>query len=199
MKSGRAYHMTARAQAAADTGRRILDAMRALFEELPYERITLQSVAGRAGVTLQTVLRRFGSKDGLLSAAAALGMEEIAAQRGEASAGDVAGAIANLFDHYEAWGRVSLRMLEQEERIPQIGELTRGARQFHAQWVDRVFVDALRGRRGQAREMLRSQLVAVTDVYMWKLLRLDQGLNRAQAERAVKGIVEALGGAGGGA
>jgi len=34
--------------------------------------------------------------------------------------------------------------------------------------------------------------VAVTDVYIWKLLRRDQGLDRAQTEAALREMVGAL-------
>jgi len=33
-------------------------------------------------------------------------------------------------------------------------------------------------------------LVAATDVYVWKLLRRDQGLDRAAAEHVVRRLVE---------
>ena len=184
--------MGARAEAAAETGRRILAAMQVLFAEQPYDRITLEEVAQRAGVTLQTVLRRFGSKDGLLAAAAAEAGARVQAQRDEAPVGDVAGSIRNLFDHYEEWAQVSLRLLEQEERIAEIAALARAGRDVHAAWIERVFAAALRSVRGQARELLRNQLIAVTDVYVWKLLRRDRGLSRPAAERAVTGLVEAL-------
>lgn len=184
--------MSARAEAAAETGRRILAAMQALFIEHPYDELTLAMVAHRAGVTLQTVLRRFGSKDGLLAAAAEEGRARIVTQRAEAPAGDVTGAVRNVFDHYEEWGRLSLRLLEQEDRVPQIGAFTREGRDLHAAWVERVFADALRGRRGSARTVRHAQLVALTDVYLWKLLRIDRGLPRPVAERAVTEMIEAL-------
>ncbi len=184
--------MRSRAEAAAETGRRIIEAMATLFAEQPFDRITLEMVASRAEVTVQTVLRRFGSKDGLLAATAADARERIAAQRGEARPGDRPGAVRVLFDHYEAWGHLSLRLLEQEERLPEIGALTAEGRRMHAEWVERVFADLLSGREGPAGELLRGQLVAVTDVYVWKVLRLDRGLDRASAERAVLELLEAL-------
>lgn len=184
--------MTARAAAVEETGRRIVAAMQALFGEVPYARLTLEMVAERAAVTQQTVLRRFGSKEGLLVAAAADARARITAQRAEAPAGDGAAAVAGLFDHYEAWGRVSLKLLEQEEQLEEVAAITREGRAIHAAWVDRVFADALGGRRDGPREPLRSQLVAVTDVYVWKILRVDRGLSRDQAEQAVLGLVEAL-------
>jgi hypothetical protein len=46
--------------------------------------------------------------------------------------------------------------------------------------------------RGAARQRRLAQLVAVTDVYTWKLLRRDKGLSRDQTVLAVRELVEAL-------
>lgn len=184
--------MRSRADAAAETGRRIIASMAALFAERPYDHITLEEVAARAAVTVQTVIRRFGSKDGLLAATAADVRERIATQRAEAPAGDPPAAVRNLFDHYEEWGRLALRLLEQEERVPEVGALTAEGRRMHAEWVERVFADTLSGCGGLEGEVLRGQLVAVTDVYVWKILRVDRGLDRARAEQAVLSLLRAL-------
>ena len=188
--------MSARAAAVEERGHRILAAARALFVEMPFEEITLQAIAARAGVTLQTVLRRFGSKPRLIAAAADEGMAEVEAQRGQAPVGNPSAAVRNLFDHYEEWGDVSLRLLAEEERFEQIGEITRRARALHAAWVERVFGPELARCREGARSVLRAQLIAICDVYLWKLLRRDRGLPRAEAERAVLGVIEALRAAG---
>jgi AcrR family transcriptional regulator len=184
--------MSARAEAVEERGRRILAAARALFVEMPFEEITLEAVAARADVTLQTVLRRFGSKSQLIAAAAEEGMAQVEAQRGQAPVGNAPAAVKTLFDHYEEWGDVSLRLLAQEERFEQIGEITRGARALHAAWVERVFAPELVRREEGERSVLRVQLVAICDVYLWKLLRRDMRLQRAAAERAVLGVIEAL-------
>ena len=63
----RAYRMTARAEAAEETGRRIKEAAYALFSTRLFASVTLQEIADQAGVTLQTVLRRFGSKEDLFN------------------------------------------------------------------------------------------------------------------------------------
>ena len=189
----RSYRMGARAEGAERTGRRILDATKALFAELSYEALTLQAVAQRAGVTLQTVLRRFGSKEALFAAAARAGRAEVVAQRFEAPAGDIRGVVKNLFDHYEGWGRVAMRMLEQEHRLPAIGTLAQSGRALHAQWVAQALAPQLMEVRGAAaRQMRQAQLVALTDVYVWKLLRLDQGLSRRKAEAALVEMIDAL-------
>ena len=188
--------MSARAAAVEERGHRILAAARALFVDLPIEEITLDAVAARAGVTLQTVLRRFGSKSQLIAAAAKEAMAEVEAQRGQAPVGNASVAVTNLFDHYEEWGDVSLRLLAQEERFEQVGEITRRARALHAAWVERVFGPELARRWESDRAVLRAQLIANCDVYLWKLLRRDLGLSRGQAERAVLGVIEALRAAG---
>lgn len=189
--------MGARAAAAEETGRRLVRAMQALLAERPYDELTLEAVAARAGVTLQTLLRRFGSKAGLLAAAAEEGGARIEAQRAAAPVGDAAGAVTNLFDHYEEWGDAVLRLLAQEERFAELAAIARRGRAVHAAWVERVFAPALAGRRGRARALRRSQLVAVCDVTVWRLLRKDLGLSRADAQQAVLGLVGALSSPGG--
>ena len=61
--------MGARAQAVDATRRRIVDALIALAGERPFAEVTLDAVAERAGVSVQTVLRQFGSRDGLFAEA----------------------------------------------------------------------------------------------------------------------------------
>jgi AcrR family transcriptional regulator len=190
----RPYRMQARAAAAEDTGRRLVEAMEALFVERPFEAITLEVVAARAGVTLQTLLRRFGSKSGLVVASADVVRRRIEAERNLAPIGDVPGAVANLVDHYEKYGDVALRMLAQEERFEDIAELTRRGRALHAAWIDRTFAPQLARCRGRARARRRAQLIAICDVYVWKLLRRDLGLSRDEVETAVTEMIEALGG-----
>lgn len=188
----RSYHMQARATAAEATGHRLIGAMQALFAERPFEEITLEAVAARAGVTLQTLLRRFGSKSSLFAAAAEEASARVEAERGEAPVGDTRGAVANLFEHYEKWGDVALRLLAQEERSEEIAKITQRGRAIHARWVERVFAPALARGSAGLRKLRRAQLVAICDVYLWKLLRRDLGLSRPDSERAVLEIVQAI-------
>lgn len=48
----------------------ILDAARALFADVGFERTTIRAVAGRAGVDPALVMQYYGSKDGLFAASA---------------------------------------------------------------------------------------------------------------------------------
>lgn len=194
----RTYQMRARAAAAEETHRRIVEAMVALYTERWFDRIALEEIATRAGVTMQTILRRFGSKEGLLAAAAEEQKRLVAQQRLAAPIDDVAGAIRNLFDHYEQFGDLVLRSLAQEDRYAPIRLLTDYGRQFHRDWVELVFAGRLAKVTGPDRERLRAQLVTVTDIYVWKLLCRDQGLGREQAELALHELIDGLDGGTGG-
>ena len=69
MTSPRPYRMVARAANVVATGERILDATVEAFWKRPSDQISLDDVARRSGVSVQTVIRRFRGKDGLLAAA----------------------------------------------------------------------------------------------------------------------------------
>jgi AcrR family transcriptional regulator len=62
----RSYDNSRRTEAARRTRRAIVDAARELFLELGYPGTTLATVAGRAGVSVQTVYFQFGNKRAVL-------------------------------------------------------------------------------------------------------------------------------------
>lgn len=191
MAARRRYTMTARAAAAAATHARILATATELFLAKPYEQVSLEEVARSAGVTVQTVLRRFGSKEGLVAAAAKIGLEQVRLQRNLAPIGDVAGAVHNLIDHYEEWGDRVLRMLMQEEQVPALRKVAEAGRDLHRHWVERTFAPWLRASRA-AHDRRLAQLIAVTDVHVWKLLRRDQGLPRSATETVLVELVQLI-------
>ena len=188
----RPYRMRARAEAAAETGRRILEAVIELHRERFWDQVSLEDIAERAGVTVQTVIRRFGSKERLIEAAAEEGNRRVTHQRYQAPVGDIEGAVENLVDHYEEWADSALRLLAQEERVPAFRSVTDAARAFHYEWVERTFAPLLAKRTGTARRRLLAELVAICDVYFWKLLRRDLGLSREQTELAIRETILAL-------
>jgi AcrR family transcriptional regulator len=194
MKSGlaqgkRRYRMTVRAEAAQSTANCILDAAIELFTDKAFEDVTLDEVAERAGITKRTVLRRFESKDRLFVAAMDRAVDQMLRQREVAPVGDVVGAVANVVAHYERWGTNRLRLLSQEDRIELVAEHVRGGRAYHRAWVEHTFGPQLAGLRGSARKRRVAALVAATDVYTWKLLRLDLGLSRAETQRTLVEII----------
>jgi AcrR family transcriptional regulator len=182
--------MRARASSAAETGERILRAVLDLHLERFHDQITLEDVADRAGVTVQTVLRRFGSKDALIASAAEHASEEVRIRRMAAPVGDIPAAVDNLLDHYDSTGTTAIRLLAQEERVPQLRVIADRGRAIHYEWVERTFAPFLEGRDG--RERIRAQLITLTDVYTWKLLHLDLGLDRAETRTALIEMIRSV-------
>jgi AcrR family transcriptional regulator len=181
----REYHQGARAVAARITGERIIDALVSLFMEQPLSEIRLADVAERAGVTVQTVIRRFENKNGLVAAAIERVGTQIAAVRSTVVPGDVRGAVANLVEHYEQAGDLSLKLLGEEPLDPSGQSLADVGREVHRRWCATVFAPTLDPLTGPVRRRRLAQLVAICDVYTWKLLRRDAGLSRAQTELAL--------------
>jgi AcrR family transcriptional regulator len=188
----RSYRMGARADAAEATAGRVLEVAVRLFTDSPYDEVSLERVAEEAGVTKRTVLRRFGSKEVLFGEAMTVARDEMIAHRQEAPVGDVAGAVANVVGQYERWGKNRLRLLEQEDRIPLIAEWVQGGREWHWGWVERVFAPQLEGVSGAERKRRHAALVVLTDVYTWRLVRLDLGLSRADTERTLVDLINRL-------
>ena len=181
--------MRARAAATAATGDRILRAVLALHVERFHEQITLEAIARRAGVTVQTLLRRFSSRDQLIEAAARYAEDIVVAQRSAAPVGDIDGAVENLLDHYERWGQSALRVLAQEERVPPLRALADRGRETHYNWVNRTFAPFIAG-RDRARR--RAAVIAMTDVFVWKVLRLDLCLSRARTAALLKDMLRTV-------
>ena len=191
--SARPYRQVVRAAKAAATGERILDAVTELFWEQPTTEISLVRVAERADVTVQTVIRRFGGRDGLFAAAAGRESARVARERDPAAvAGDPARAVRQLVDHYEAMGDRVVRMLAEETRLPALREVAEVGRVFHRRWCEDVFAATLERLDTETRPRRLAQLVAICDVYTWKLLRRDAGLSRGQTELALEELLAPL-------
>jgi len=183
MKTTRPYRMAARAAAAEATRTRILDAAVGAFAELAYDEITLARVAATAGVSGQTVINHFGGKDGLMRAAFAHAAAQIESRRNAPEAGDVPALVAALVDDYEVIGDAAVRVLALEGRVPGIDEMLAHGRRAHRDWC--------RAKLG-ARDEVLPLVVAATDVYVWRLLRRDQGLDRDATARGILRLVAPL-------
>lgn len=158
-----------RADAAQATRNRIVRST----VDLAYERgdieMTLEQIADRAGTTVRTVMRQFGSRDAVIEAGIELGAVEVAAERRDAG-GDRERSIRLLVEHYEKRGAFVLRILASEN--PGAVRVAATGRLVHRAWVEDVF--------GPTGDDVVDMLVVATDVYAWKLLRLDRGLSAAQ-------------------
>ena len=179
MAAGRAYTKVARAQAEEQTRSSLLEAADEAFLSGPWEKASLDAIASAAGVTKQTLLRHFGSKDGLLAQTLERALREVEQQRLSAPTNDIAGAVDNLLDHYEARGGRAMRSSNFELDGP-LADIGRGARQFHYDWVDHAFGRWLDVAAPEERERLRAALIATCDVQTWWILSHDLGMPRSE-------------------
>lgn len=180
--------MVRRAKAFAETRQTILDAAIQIGDP----RTPLSVIAAMAGVSERTVLRHFGSRDGLVAAAIEEGTARDEAERFAAPAGDVAGAVACLVAHYETVGDRILRLLAEEGADSQVDRLLAGGRAIHWRWVTEKLGPLLDDQSGPTQHRRLTQLAAVCDIYTWKLMRRDGRLGRAETERSICELIEAL-------
>jgi AcrR family transcriptional regulator len=190
--NSRPYKQSARSEAAAKTGWRIVEAFLARMSSAWMDEITLNDVAHDAGVTVQTVVRRFGGKEGLTQAAAQHIGSEIGTRLDPLEEGDWRGHVEAIFADYERTGDLILRLLAQEERWLALKPLLGIGRATHRARILKVYRPYLDQLSGQERETRIAALVMLTDVYSWRLLRRDQGLGHAAATRAVIELVGGL-------
>jgi AcrR family transcriptional regulator len=186
----RRYSQSARAQSAEATAQRIVDAFLARLMTQWYDEITLDRVAEDAGVTVQTVVRRFGAKEGLLANAVKTMGAQINAQRA-APPGDRGRVVDNLVADYEQTGDAVIRLLALEPRHPAVKEVLDFGRREHRQWVANAFSETLSRLGATARRSALDALVIATDVYAWKLLRRDMARSLAATAATIKHLVNA--------
>jgi AcrR family transcriptional regulator len=185
--------MGSRAETTAATRDGIVRVACDLFLERTYEDITLAEIAAAAGVSHQTVLNHFESKQGVMLAVAEVMRLRTAEIRGKAKPGDVKNAVTVLVRHYELIGDANARWAMSAERLASLATLLDEARAGHQEWLRRIFGDRLPA-DAVANNRTVNALHAATDVYTWKLLRRDLGLSRAETEKImvvlVTGILE---------
>jgi AcrR family transcriptional regulator len=187
--STRTYSQTKRAEATERSRQAILKAAQELFRDEGKFELPLDQVAARAGCSERTVLRHFGSKQGLMVAAIAAA-EQVVMESRAARPGDAVGAIRALVAHYEESGDQVLGWLALADRYPLVCQATESGTRMHERWVETVFGPELEQLERGERRLRRAVLASVTDVYLWALLRRRQGLGRKATEAAMLSLVE---------
>jgi AcrR family transcriptional regulator len=184
----RTYESAMRAESAASTRTRIVRATVDLAFLRADVDMTLEEIATRAQTSVKTILRHFGSREALITAGIEAGSVQVAAERYDPG-GDVDRSIQLLVAHYELRGVFVLRILAQDQ--PGAQRVAAAGRGVHRAWVESVFAETL-GADDGSRDALVDQLVVVTDVYAWKLLRLDRGLSAAETTDRIRSMTRAL-------
>lgn len=180
----RRYDMRARKESTEATRNAIV---RAAIEAVVAERslgITLGTVAERAGVTVKTVLRHFGSRESLIEAAYLAVRQAVLAER-VSPPGDPETAMTVLIEHYEGRGDMVLGLLAEEDDDPRARLMCEAGRTLHREWVEDVFGNEL-PLEPIERDRIIDALVVATDVYSWKLLRRDRHLTVAEVRNRMQ-------------
>jgi AcrR family transcriptional regulator len=188
----RPYKQEARAASTQRTREALLDAADQELYADRWRQASLDSLARKAGVTKQTLLRHFGSKDGLLLQALGRGAIDVFNQRFDPPSADIGGAVENLLDHYHAWGERSLRIGAWQRGPTTLAKLSQLARQAHYNWVEHAFGQWLEPLEEQTRRRRRAALIALCDVNTWWLLSHDLELSRAEMQATLTDGIERL-------
>jgi AcrR family transcriptional regulator len=184
--------MTNRAVSAAGTTQRILVSTVNEFWDSPTPDLRLETIARKSKVTVQTILRQFGSKENLISEATKFESERIQSIRNPESVSGVESAVHQLVTHYEDMGDRVLRMLAEEFRLPALSHIVDSGRKLHRKWCRDVFAKTLKSLPSAEQKIRLAQLVAICDVYTWKSLRRDCGLSCRATEKALVEMLKPL-------
>lgn len=187
----RSYRMRARAESTAATRKAIIEATYEMVLEMSYEELTLRKVADRAGVTFQTVLRHFGTKDGLITAVAETYSKKEYTLR-IARPGDTTNIAATLCARYEETADATASWEALEDRVSGIGTAIRLSREGHRTWLAGMFADALAPIAAADRDQLLAQLYAATDINTWRLWRRRLDLSSAETQAAMVAMLDAV-------
>src|SRR5262249_52947183 len=149
-----------------------------------YDQVTLNEIARTAEVSVQSIIRRYGGKDGLISAVIETMGAEIGARRA-VPPGGVTTSIARLCEVYEEYGEGVLRILAQETRYRDLKRIVEFGRREHRRLTREVYAPWLDPLAPSEQGPALDALVVATDIYTWKLFRLDMGHSAADSRAAI--------------
>jgi AcrR family transcriptional regulator len=179
MEGRRSYTQVARAEGRDRNHASLLAAAEQAFFAGSWQDSSLERIAADAGVTKQTLLRHFGSKENLLAQTYARGFAQARDQRMSAPPGDIDAAVDNLLEHYGEMGERGLKLAAMDGDR-QIAAMVQKARELHYDWVDHAFGAWLKPLRAADRRQRRAALIALCDVNTWWLLWHDLSFDRPQ-------------------
>jgi AcrR family transcriptional regulator len=194
LKMTRKYEMGVRAKAAELSSEEIIRVVGELWMKYSIHEITLQMVAQNTGVTVMTILRKFGSKEGLFDAAIRNDTSGIQDVREKAQAGNIFQAISILMTEYEYAGPAVIRTLAVENELSVAAKILKKGRELHGEWCQRIFAQYLPTSNDKEYQLMLGAFYAATDVYKWKLLRKDLGYSEEETVKifvkTVRGLLE---------
>jgi AcrR family transcriptional regulator len=189
----RKYRQTRRAEASAETTRRIVDAAIQLHTTVGPAQTTISAIAEQAGVERLTVYRHFPSEEKLLRACVTHGWERFPPPDHHAWA-----KIANperrlrtaLTEFYAYYGGVGDALLVIARDFPRVPTLAALNAPYFAKWIEMRDVLA-RGwkRRGRRRKALLAAISHSLDLSTWESLVRRQDMSDECAIELLMGMV----------
>jgi AcrR family transcriptional regulator len=189
----RRYRQTRRAEATAETTRRIVDAAIHLHTTVGPAQTTISAIAERAGVERLTVYRHFPREDELFRACVTHGWERFPPPDHRAWAGiddpeqRLRAALTELYAYYSGVGDALLVIVHDFPRVPTLAALNAP---YLAKW-DEMRDVLVRGwkRRGRGRLTLVAAIAHSLELSTWQSLVRRQGLPEADAVELLVGMV----------
>jgi len=184
VRPGRPYDGKLRRERAAETRERILDAGSELIHRTSvrdWKKLTVRSVAERAGVNERTVYRYFGSERGLRDAVMHRNEQEAGIELADMDLSDIATVAIQIFDHVAQYPR--------EPRPPLDPTLATAKERQHE-----ALLGALAERTTAWSEEDREVAAAVFDV-LWSVASYERLVVdwEIDHERAVRGMAWVIG------
>jgi AcrR family transcriptional regulator len=161
-----------RAQRAAETRARILEAVTASIAEAGLARTTASEIARRAGVTWGAVQHHFGDKDELLAAVLEDGFERFARRFDDLDAGDSSLAARAAVFVDRAWEHFASPVYRANFEI---------------------LLGTVRGERSERTDRIPAQMLAAVD-RLWTRIFPDSPLSREQRHALERYVIAALSG-----
>jgi AcrR family transcriptional regulator len=161
-----------RAQQAAETRARILDAVIASIAEVGLARTTASEIARRAGVTWGAVQHHFGDKEELLAAALEDGFERFARRFDDLDAGDSSLAARAAVFVDRAWEHFASPVYRANFEI---------------------LLGTVRGERSERTDRIPAQMLAAVD-RLWTRIFPDSLLSRDQRHALERYVIAVLSG-----
>lgn len=186
----RKYEQSARREAVLARRQRVIDTLLATGRRVAYDEITLELLAEGAGVSVRTITRLFGSKEGIFRALMESGAAREISRR-VAVPGDIPSIVAVLSERYEATSDVEMRNISLQDSTPLFAEWIQEARAAHLEWLATMFAPWL-PEKGPLRTERLMALFGATEIYVWFSVRRRLRHGRKIADSVMTETLTAL-------
>ncbi|MGB4838816.1 MAG: TetR/AcrR family transcriptional regulator [Saprospiraceae bacterium] len=176
----RTYNNTSRAKNADKSTINVIHTTGLLWTKYAINDITLEMIAEHSGLTIRTLLRKFGTKENLFEACLAYDAAHVKKKRNMARKGDIGHIVSTLIENYEEMGDASIRTIFLEPDMEIARKIGQTGRETHRAWCAQVFEPFLPEQNANSYDMDLTTFITATEVYLWKLLRRDLGKSKEE-------------------